>query len=948
MDEYIVIKGAKEHNLKNIDLKIPKNKLIVFTGLSGSGKSSLAFDTIYAEGQRRYVESLSTYARQFLEQLQKPDVEHIEGLSPAIAIEQRTAGGSPRSIVATQTEIYDYLRLLFARIGKPHCYKCRRPITRQTSQEIIEQIFSHPADNKIHILSPVVRGKKGEYRALFPRLLKEGFVRVRVDGNVYELSEDIKLPKYKIHNIEIVVDRIKISPAYKKRIADSVETSLKYSDGLVLIYDETRNKEFLFNTKLSCSSCGISLGELAPRMFSFNSPYGACSACNGLGTRLEFDEDLIVPHKDKTLREGAIEAWRRGSRGYIMYYRSLLRELADEAGFSLDISFRRLSKKVKELILYGSQDSYVWGKPFEGVIPNLERLFKTTASEYVKQVVSKYMSKLPCPECKGERLKKESLSVYIGEKSIWDIIRMDIDLCFDFFSNLTLTPYEEKIAHHIVKEIKKRLFFCVNVGLGYLSLDRLSYTLSGGEAQRIKLATQVGSALSGVIYILDEPTIGLHPRDDKKLISTLKNLRDLGNTVIVVEHDEQMIGACDWLIDLGPGAGARGGRIVYSGEKKNIINANTITAKYLRREEVIEVPSKRRSYKDKPYLLIKEAGEHNLKKIDVKIISEVFNCVTGVSGSGKSTLVEDVLYKSLARKLYDSREKPGKHKQIDGLKNIDKVIIVDQAPIGRTPRSNPATYTGVFTPIREVFSLLPEAKTRGYKLSRFSFNVSGGRCEACRGEGNKKIEMHFLPDVYVPCQVCGGRRFNKQTLEIKFKGKDISEVLEMNVDQAYKLFENFPRIGNILQTLVDVGLGYITLGQSATTLSGGEAQRIKLAAQLRKKATGKTLYILDEPTTGLHFDDVKKLLSVLQRLVDKKNTVLIIEHNLDVIKCADYIIDLGPEGGDAGGFVVACGSPEEIKRCSSSYTGKFLKEKLKRGREPSKGSREKKKQEVRY
>jgi excinuclease ABC subunit A len=928
MNDYIIIKGAKEHNLKNIDLKIPKNKIICITGLSGSGKSSLAFDTIYAEGQRRYVESLSSYARQFLEQLQKPNVEHIEGLSPAIAIEQRTTGGSPRSIVATQTEIYDYLRLLFARIGKPHCYKCGKQIRKQTSQEIIEQILSLPQEDKIYILSPIIRGKKGEYQSLFKRLLKEGFARVRVDRKIYDLDEDIKLHKYKIHNIEIVVDRIKVTPHYKKRIANSVEISLKYADGLVLVYDETQNKEFLFNTKLSCPTCGISLGELEPRTFSFNSPYGACGTCNGLGTKLEFDPDLIIPDKSKPVKE-AIEVWRRGSKGYIMYYRALLREFAEELDFSLDIPFYRLPKRVKNIILYGSSEVFIWGKPFEGVIPHLERIFNTTDSDYMKEEISKYMSKLPCPECKGARLKKESLYVYINNKSIWDIIKMSIEECFRFFSQLKLSSFEEKVAHHIIKEIKKRLVFCIDVGVGYLTLDRLSSTLSGGEAQRIRLATQVGSSLSGVIYILDEPTIGLHPRDDGRLITTLKKLRDLGNTVIVVEHDEQMIKESDWIVDLGPGAGLNGGRIVYNGEKEGIYATSTLTAKYLKGEEKIEVPSKRRPYKNKPYLEIKGAKEHNLKNINIKIPLGVFICVTGVSGSGKSTLVEDILYKALSKHLYNSREKPGKYEKIEGIENIDKVIIVDQSPIGRTPRSNPATYTGVFTYIRELFSKLPEAKARGYKPSRFSFNITGGRCEECKGEGIKKIEMHFLPDVYVSCQVCRGKRFNAQTLEIKFKGKNINDVLEMSVDEALELFENFPQIKNILQTLKDVGLGYIGLGQPATTLSGGEAQRIKLASQLRKKSTGKTLYILDEPTTGLHFDDVKKLLSVLQRLVDKNNTVLVIEHNLEVIKCADYIIDLGPEGGDEGGYIIASGSPEEIIQVKSSYTGKFLKEKLK-------------------
>ncbi|MFH1519020.1 MAG: excinuclease ABC subunit UvrA [Candidatus Omnitrophota bacterium] len=928
MDNYIVIKGAREHNLKNVNLKIPKNKLVVVTGLSGSGKSSLAFDTIYAEGQRRYVESLSSYARQFLEQLQKPDIEHIEGLSPAIAIEQRSAGGSPRSIVATQTEIYDYLRLLFARIGKPHCPRCLRPITKQTTQEIIDRVLKLPEKHKIFILSSIVRGKKGQYQALFTRLLKEGFVRVRVDGKIYELSERIKLDRYKLHTIEIVVDRIKVSGDYKERIADSLETALKYSGGFCLIYDDTNSQESLFNTQLSCSACGISLGEMEPRTFSFNSPYGACPDCKGLGIKLEFDLDLIIPEPKKTLREGAIAAWRRGSRGYIMYYQALLRELAKGLKISLDTPFNRLPKKMSEKILYGDEDTYVWDKPFEGVIPNLERLFNTTDSHYRKTEIAKYMSKLSCPGCSGQRLSKEALSVYVGTQSIWDIVRMSIEKCFEFFTSLKLSDSEEKIATLITKEIKQRLSFCIDVGLSYLSLDRLSSTLSGGEVQRIKLATQVGSSLSGVIYILDEPTIGLHSRDDAKLINTLKKLKNLGNTIIVVEHDEQMIQASDWVVDLGPGAGIKGGRIVYSGPKDKLLTQDTLTARYLRRDLFIAKPLARRHYKGRPTLDIFGACEHNLKNINIKIPLETFVCITGVSGSGKSTLVEDILYRALAKELYNSREKPGRFKKIEGLENIDKVIIVDQSPIGRTPRSNPATYTGVFSYIRDVFQDLPDARMRGYKPARFSFNLSGGRCQECRGEGTKKIEMHFLPDVYVPCEKCSGKRFNKQTLEIKFKGKSIADVLELNVDKAYELFVNFPRIKNILQTLKDVGLGYIGLGQSATTLSGGEAQRIKLASQLRKKATGKTIYILDEPTTGLHFDDIKKLLSVLHRLVDKKNTILIIEHNLDVIKCADYIIDLGPEGGDAGGDVVVSGTPEEVADCPTSYTGQFLRNKL--------------------
>jgi len=928
MDQ-IIIKGAREHNLKNINLTIPKNKLICITGLSGSGKSSLAFDTIYAEGQRRYVESLSSYARQFLEQLQKPNVEHIEGLSPSIAIEQRTAGASPRSIVATQTEVYDYLRLLFARIGKPHCHQCGKPIKRQTSSEIIERIMANNAGKKIYILSPVVRGKKGTYQALFARLFKEGFARVRVDGKVFDLEEEIKLDKYKIHTVEIVVDRIIVNGQQKERIADSVETALKYSRGLVCIAREGATAEVLFNTQFSCAECGISLEELEPRMFSFNSPYGACASCNGLGIKLEFDPDLIIPDRDKTLREGAIDVWRRGSRGYILYYRSLLREFADQVELSMDKPFKKIGKKMQNKILYGDKDTVVWGKPFEGVIPHLERIFHKTDSDYMKAQITKYMSKLPCPQCEGARLDRKSLSVYVGGKSIWDIIRMGVSEAFDFFSLLECNSHEKRIAHHILKEIRKRLAFCIDVGLGYLTLDRLSSTLSGGEAQRIRLATQVGSSLSGVVYILDEPTIGLHPRDDNKLIATLKNLRDLGNTVMVVEHDEQMVRESDWVIDLGPGAGLAGGSVVYNGTVAGLLKANSLTGKYLRHQMEIALPAKCRSYVKRPFLLIKKAQEHNLKNIDIVIPLGVLVVVTGVSGSGKSTLVDDILYRALAWKFYNSRAKPGKHETIEGLDNIDKVIIVDQSPIGRTPRSNPATYTGVFTYIRELFSKLPQARARGYKPGRFSFNISGGRCEACYGEGIKKIEMHFLPDVYIPCEVCRGERFNEQTLEMKFKGHSIADCLAMNVDEAYRLFENIPQIKNILKTLQDVGLGYISLGQPATTLSGGEAQRMKLASQLRKKATGKTLYILDEPTTGLHFDDTKKLLNVLQRLVDKNNTVVVIEHNLDVIKCADYLIDLGPEGGQKGGYLVASGSPEEVARNRRSYTAKFLRPKLK-------------------
>ena len=777
-------------------------------------------------------------------------------------------------------------------------------------------------------MSPVVKGRKGEHRALLERLSKEGFVRVRIDGGVYDLEEKIKLDKHRLHNIDILVDRVVVSGRSRKRIGDSVETALEYSRDCVLIFIPRDKTETFFNTKFSCPVCGISLQELEPRMFSFNSPYGACPACNGLGTKLEFDVDLIIPDKSKSIREGAIAPWRKGNRGYILYYRSLLRELANELGFSMDMPFEILPRKIRDIILNGDDRVWVWGKPFEGVIGRLMRTFKETDSAYAKEEVAKFMSKLTCPACSGARLKKESLAVYINNKTIWEITKMDIGQAIDFFSNLKLDSYEEKIAYHIVTEIKKRLCFCFDVGISYLTLDRLSSTLSGGEAQRIRLATQAGSALSGVIYILDEPTIGLHPYDDKKLVNTLKRLRDLSNTVLVVEHDEYVMRNSDWIIDLGPGAGDYGGEVVYSGELRGLMRSSSITGSYLRGKDKVHIPRRRRGYKGNPYILIKGAKEHNLKNIDVKIPLGLFICVTGVSGSGKSTLVDDILYQGLAGNLSRIKAKRIKCSKIEGLEYIDKVVIVDQSPIGRTPRSNPATYTGVFTYIREVFSRLGESRAWGYKPSRFSFNVSGGRCEACRGEGTKKIEMHFLPDVYVPCQVCKGKRFNEQTLEIRFKGISISEVLEMNVDNVQKLFNNFPGINSILQTLRDVGLGYISLGQAATTRSGGEAQRMKLASQLRKKSTGKTFYIFDEPTTGLHFDDVNKFLSCIQRIVDKKNSVLIIEHNLDVIKCADYIIDLGPQGGDKGGYVVACGCPEDILRCKKSFTARFLKKKL--------------------
>jgi excinuclease ABC subunit A len=927
MEEFIIIRGAKEHNLKNINLSLPRNKFIVVTGLSGSGKSSLAFDTIYAEGQRRYVESLSSYARQFLEQLQKPDVEYIEGLSPAISIEQRTAGGNPRSTVATQTEIYDYLRLLFARIGKLNCYKCGQPIDRQSSQEIIEQIFRLFKDKQIQILAPIVSGKKGEYKDISRQIQKAGFVRCRIDQKTYEAPFVIKLDKYKIHNIEIVVDRLAVKVENKSRLTDSVETALKTGKSIVIIASEGQTDKF-FSEQYACTKCGINLSEVQPRLFSFNSPYGACPACNGLGIKLEFDPDLVIPDRNKSINEGAILAWKRGGKGYIMYYRWLLRELAHIMDFDLDTPFKNLGRHVQDAILYGTGE-YVGNKPFEGVIPHLERLFNQTDSEYLKQEIHRFMSTLPCPECKGSRLRKEALAVTINKKNIYELTAMPIKEAQVFFRGISLTEREKLIAHQILKEIVQRLQFCIDVGLDYLTLERKSSTLSGGEAQRVRLATQVGSGLVGVLYILDEPSIGLHQKDTAKLITTLKALRDLGNTLIVVEHDEFVIRSSDYVVDLGPGAGRHGGRVVFSGTKDDLLKCkDCLTARYLRRELKIEIPSARRPWKDKKFLEIKGASEHNLKDINVKFPLGVFVCVTGVSGSGKSTLIDDILYKSLIRELYQSKEKPGAFRQIIGLENIDKVIMVDQSPIGRTPRSNPATYTGVFGQIRDIYSSLPEARSRGFKPGRFSFNVKGGRCEACMGDGIKKIEMHFLPDVYIKCDVCKGRRFNESTLEIEYKGKSIADCLEMTVEEALRLFDNIPRIKNILVTLYDVGLGYMQLGQSATTLSGGEAQRIKLSAELSKRATGKTLYILDEPTTGLHFADVEKLVSVLQRLVDRGNTVIVIEHNLEVIKSSDYVIDLGPDGGDRGGHLVASASPEELIREARSYTGQYLRKVL--------------------
>jgi len=925
----IVVRGAKEHNLKNIDLSLPRNKLIVVTGLSGSGKSSLAFDTIYAEGQRRYVESLSSYARQFLEQLQKPKVEHIEGLSPAISIEQRTAGGNPRSTVATQTEIYDYLRLLFARIGKPHCYQCGKLIERQSSQEIVGKIVSLPKDSKIDIFSPVVRGRKGNYQTLVRDLKKQGFLKIKIDGKFIDSPQNFKLDRYKMHHIEVLVDRVVNNSGFKSRIVEGVELALKLSKGIVVVRHKKqksrKEKEITFSEQYACTQCGINLEEIEPRIFSFNSPYGACSACGGLGTKMEFDPDLVIPDKDKSINEGAIEPWKRGGKGYIMYYRAMLRELAQELDFDLDTPFKKLPKGIKKSILYGA-NVFIWDKRFEGVIPHLGRIFNQTDSEYLKQELTKFIYQLPCSECNGSRLKKESLSVTINNKSIRDVVGLSIKEAYQLFDNLALNKQESIIAQEVLKEIKRRIKFCIDVGLDYLTLDRKAQTLSGGEAQRIRLATQVGSGLAGVVYILDEPTIGLHQRDNQKLLSTLRSLRDIGNTLIVVEHDEATVRAADYIVDLGPGAGRLGGEIIFSGEFRKFLDCKkSLTAKYINKELQIKVNEKPKYYKDKKYIELIGAEEHNLKKINVRIPLGVFACVTGVSGSGKSTLVDEILYRAISRKLHRAKHKPGKHEKIIGLENLDKVIEVDQSPIGRTPRSNPATYTNVFGHIRDLFCKLPEARMRGYKPGRFSFNVKGGRCEACQGDGIKKIEMHFLPDVYVECEVCNGHRFNDQTLEVRYKGKSIADVLDSSIEESLELFVNIPPIKHILKTLYDVGLGYIQLGQPATTLSGGEAQRIKLARELSKRATGKTLYILDEPTTGLHFADVEKLLCVLHRLVDKGNTVLVIEHNPDVIKSADYIIDLGPEGGDEGGYLVATGNPREVAKAKKSYTGQFLK-----------------------
>ncbi len=917
--KYISIRGAKEHNLKNIDLDLPRNKLIVITGISGSGKSSLAFDTLYAEGQRRYIESLSTYARQFLEQMKKPDVEQITGLPPAIAIEQRKAAANPRSTVATTTEIYDYLRVLFARIGIPHCPNCGKVISRQSSSEIIDRVMNLNTLSEIKVLAPIIRGRKGEYRKIFEQIKEMGFLKVRVDKRYYDVEEEIKLDRYKIHNIDVLIDSYKVEEEEKTRIAESVEMALKIGKGIVIV--EENGKDIIFNENYSCPVCGISFEEISPRMFSFNSPYGACPECKGLGFLMKVDPDLVIPDKTKTFREGAIKPWHDvGGRGLFWYYRSLLNDILDSLGRDIDDRVCDLSKRELDIILYGSEEYN-----FEGVIPNLERLFRETESEYRREEILKYIREVTCPSCNGDRLRPESLAVKIDGKSIMDVCRLSVVKAREFFDNLKLNEKERLIAQQILKEILSRLDFLKEVGLDYLTLDRMTHTLSGGEAERIRLATQIGSGLVGVLYILDEPTIGLHQKDNLKLINTLKHLRDIGNTVVVIEHDEETIRNADYIVDLGPGAGIHGGEVVACGTLSDIIsNESSITGKYLSGKLKIEIPERRKKPTDKKIKILK-ASHNNLKNIDVEIPLGIFVCITGVSGSGKSSLIEDVLYKGLKKILYGSKEEPGKHEAILGVEYINKVVVIDQSPIGRTPRSNPATYTGAFTYIREIFANTTEAKIRGYTPGRFSFNVKGGRCEACFGEGIMKIEMHFLPDIYIPCDVCKGKRYNRETLEIKYKGKDISEILEMKIEEALEFFRVHPKLVEKLKTLYDVGLGYLSLGQPATTLSGGEAQRVKLAAELSRKGNEKTLYILDEPTVGLHLADIAKLLDVLKRLVEKGSTVIVIEHNLDVIKSADWIIDLGPEGGDKGGYVVATGTPEEIAKNPKSYTGQFLK-----------------------
>lgn len=941
MRDEIVIRGAREHNLKNLNLTIPRDKLIVFTGLSGSGKSSLAFDTIYAEGQRRYVESLSSYARQFLGQMEKPDVDTIEGLSPAISIDQKSTSNNPRSTVGTVTEIHDYLRLLYARIGIPHCPKCGRVIRRQTVDEVVEQVMAFGEGARVQIIAPAVRGRKGEHVKLLEQIQKDGYVRVKVDGEIYDIADVPKLDKKLKHTIDVIVDRIVVRAGAESRLAGSLETAFAFGAGLAKV--EHNGEEQLFSENYACPDCGVSIEELTPRMFSFNNPYGACPTCSGLGALMKIDPALIVPNEELSLRQGAINVtgWQSSNTASIagMY----LAALGEKYGFDMDTPFNKLSEQARHAILYGTGNERIhieyrrefgegsYDSPFEGVIPNLERRYKKTQSDYMKHEIEEYMANIPCPDCKGKRLKSESLAVTVGGMNIAQLSDMTVRHAREKLSALTLNKTEEMIAGRILKEIDSRLGFLISVGLDYLTLSRAAGTLSGGEAQRIRLATQIGSSLVGVLYILDEPSIGLHQRDNAKLIDTLKGMRDIGNTLIVVEHDEETMLSADYIVDIGPGPGEHGGEVVFAGTPEEIMtDEKSITGKYLSGREYIAVPAKRRETGEN-WLQICGARANNLKNVNVDIPLGVFTCVTGVSGSGKSSLVNEVLKKTLLRDLNRARTRPGEHDEILGIDKLDKIIDIDQSPIGRTPRSNPATYTGLFDLIRDVFAQTPDAKMRGYTNGRFSFNVKGGRCEACRGDGILKIEMHFLPDIYVPCEVCGGKRYNRETLEVKYKGKTIADVLDMTVEEALKFFAPLPKLARKLQTLYDVGLGYIRLGQSSTTLSGGEAQRVKLATELARRDTGRTLYVLDEPTTGLHTDDVKRLIAILQRLCDGGSTVVVIEHNLDVIKTADYIIDLGPEGGDMGGTIVCTGTPEQVAQNKKSYTGIYLKPMLEKG-----------------